>query len=707
MDEYAELVAQRAPEMTRRAAKMVEVLKNPRVLADPDDVAASEQRPYVLVTNPDIFYWAVYNGYGRNEEREMMKQFLGGFNYLVIDEFHYYNPKQLANFLFFLSVWRHYGFFENGDGNGAKVCLLSATPNARVWRYLHGLDVPIEEVSSDNEPKLDNAPTASSLAPVEFDAVSLDEARDGGLMQFVQEHTGDLRHWLDDDQQGAIISSALWRINLIYYWLRRSSIPDNRFARLTGVETYQARALATRCDLILATPTVDLGYNFERTDKPRQSIDFLFFDAAFADEFVQRLGRVGRVLGKKQVETPSRVLAVLPKELIEVLRPLEGRPVSRAELSAALTAAITTGSLQEHNTLFDYIASGAVKEAFLPILRLRQMAGSTDIADIQALYEGIRTLFTAPDYYRFGKLEAATRRFRQERDVFSRAPTDPQELAAHVLKLPEDRGIRLWLQSISQQQAGGERQPPAHVLAQIRERVGKPGAPNRNAFIAWAVKAQMEHAVQEASFSFRESFEEPLARIYDPHHLVSSANATDYSLFHVVQNCELEVLTAAQWMEYSGLESRNATVEQITIHCAAQSLRDYDQRLRLRFRLQADAERRDWESDHVCKMTALLRLEVFTETDQLPSAVMDAVRSRFIPAFLTPRDSWIGGKLIGVTRNQGMRLYDITVMFATGASQEYRMLLGTSALLAAAHLRQECAIYHHVQEKDFHEPIWC
>src|SRR5262249_48401132 len=158
-------------------------------------------------------------------------------------------------------------------------------------------------------------------------------------------------------------------------------------------ETRQARTEATRHDLILATPTVDLGYNFERTEKPRQSIDFMFFDATFADELVQRLGRTGRVLGKSQSNIPSRALAVLPQDLLVALRPLEGRTISRTELRSALAAAIQAGTLRERNTLFDYIASGAIDEAFLPILRLRQMAGATDESDIQSLYEQVRVLF--------------------------------------------------------------------------------------------------------------------------------------------------------------------------------------------------------------------------------------------------------------------------------------------------------------------------
>lgn len=705
IDEYAEVVGQSAPEMTRRAAKLVEILKNPRVLKDVDSRAASQQRPYVLVTNPDIFYYAVYNGYGRNEERALMSQFLGGFDYLVIDEFHYYNPKQLANFLFFLSVWRHFGFFEKrADRNGAKVCLLSATPNTYVRHYLHSLDLPLVEVSPDNEPEDANAPRVASLAPVELDALTSEETGDRGLVDLVAKgHVSELRRWLADDQQGAIISGALWRINLLYSELLRAGIHKALVARLTGVQTREARAQAAQCDLILATPTVDLGYNFERKGKPRQSIDFLFFDAAFSDEFVQRLGRVGRVLGKRETTIPSRALAVLPQELIEALRPLEGRSITRAELRDALGKTIENGRLQEHNTIFDYISSGAIQEALLPILRLRDMAGMVGMQDIEELYEQVRRLFKADERTSFKRLLGVTKQFREGREVFRNAPTEPQELVSHILKVPDNRGVRIWLKSKARD--GGE--PSANVLAQVKDKVSKPESPLRSDFTQWAIQTQMEHAVREASFSFRESFDEPLARIHDPHHLVSDDDINVYGLFHAVQNCKLEVLGAAQWTGRSGVSTATRRAEQIVLYCAVHALRAYEERLRLRFRLRVDDERRVWEGAHVCKMTALLGLEVFSEVGQLPIEVIDALKSQFVPAFLAPREKPIGGRLIGLARSQGLRSYDVAVTFAMGAPCEYCMMLGTSALLAAARLRRESAIFHKSQEKDFQEPIWC
>ncbi len=702
MDDYARAIAETAPEMRRRAAKLVEVLKNPRVLPDTDNnIISNQQIPYILVTNPDIYYYAVYNGYGRLEERTLMKQFLGGFDYLVIDEFHYYNPKQLANFLFFLSTWRHFGLFESG----AKVCLLSATPNAHVSRYLRQLEQPLQEVGPENEPADPDAPEVASLAPVELDALSTDEAGDRGLVALLERQKSELRQWLDEGQHGAVISSALWRINLINAWLGRSRIPQNRFARLTGVESRQAREAATRCDLILATPTVDLGYNFERTNKSRQSIDFLFFDATFADEFTQRLGRAGRVLGKQETTIPSRVLAILPKELIEALRPLEGRNVTRAELREAINTAITERRLSERNTLFDYIASGAIEEAFLPILRLRKMASSEQEADIRDLYEHVRKLFEASDRYRFDRLAATTKRYEVERDLFRDAPTDERELVAHLLKAPEDRGVRLWLQNMGEKRWGMSKNLPSSAVATAKERVSKPESPNRREFATWAVQTQMEYAIHAASFNFRESFEEPQARVYDPQHLISTADTADYGLFHIMQNCDVEVMSPEEWAERIG--AAVSKDERILLHCAIRALRESEQRVRLLLRLHASDERHPWESEHACKMTALLHLDVFTENGQLPFEMASAVKDRFVPAFLAPKDTSIGGKLVGLARDQGMRLYSLEVTFPTGAPHDYFMLLGTSALLAAARLRQQSAIFHRMQEKDFHDPIWC
>ena len=119
----------------------------------------------------------------------------------------------------------------------------------------------------------------------------------GRLVHLVETHLPDLLAWLRDGQDGAIISSSLGMISMIHNFLRNSGVSSAAMGRITGAELREGRRESKEKQLILATPTVDIGYNFDRaTPKARQNIDFLFYDAFSGDEFIQRLGRAGRVL---------------------------------------------------------------------------------------------------------------------------------------------------------------------------------------------------------------------------------------------------------------------------------------------------------------------------------------------------------------------------------------------------------------------------
>ena len=91
------------------------------------------RQPIILVVNPDIFYYALYFRYGAHDRRNVFERFLTAFDYMVVDEFHYYDAKQLANFLFAFALFDQFGYF---DARGRKVCLLSATPPQTVVTYL-------------------------------------------------------------------------------------------------------------------------------------------------------------------------------------------------------------------------------------------------------------------------------------------------------------------------------------------------------------------------------------------------------------------------------------------------------------------------------------------------------------------------------------------------------------------------------------------
>ncbi len=699
MDGYAREIAQIASGKPRRSAALEKLLDDPRRLEDTNGQPARPQQPYILVTNPDLFYYAVFQGYGRLEERSVMKQFITKFRYIVIDEFHYYNPKQLANFLFFLKLWQKFGYFEAG----AKVCLLSATPNQEVHGYLQSLGVPLTEISPDSEPEDPAEKRIPSLAPADLTVYANNEMGTNGLIDLVMQYLPVIKERLAAGQQGAIISGALWQINLIYDLLLRSGIEESRVGRITGPQSPQDRAEATKRDLILATPTVDLGYNFDRPGKTRQSIDFLFFDAAFAAEFVQRLGRAGRVLGKPEADIPSTVIALVPPAISSTLQPLADRTISRAELRSAFRAALQNRTLSERSAIFDYIASGAIGEAFLPILRLYDMGGEEVLPDLQDLFDQLCELFRAPSYMHFASLRCTTRQYVRDDQLFRSAPTESHALFKHLIEKQDDMALRAWLEDAS----GGQKPNPKSAgFAQVKRELLRPTSKARDGFQSWMKKAQQRYAIRSASFQFRDSFQGPMARIYNPSHHLSDDAVRDFDALHIIQNCAAEFLDAAQWSSRSG-SSPASDEHPVALYAHIRDLLPPENRLRLAFRGTYNCERKEWEEDHVCWMTALLDLELTTEQGQLPQVALQMLKAQYLPAFIAPYGQPIGGQLMGMAADYGLRWYHLEVTFATGSPQRYVMMLGTAALLAAARLRQQSAIYHKRQAASDHDPIWC
>ncbi len=189
------------------------------------DTTGYTKKSVVLVVNPDIFYYGLYFSYASKDRRNVFQEFLTSFDYIVIDEFHYYNIKQLANFLFFFVICEQFGYF---DGT-RKVCLLSATPNENVLEFLRRTGLRYELIAPDNEPPESQVyDTVQSLGEVQ-----LFVSNQGSLEQMVQEQEMLIRKYvLDDGLDGAIISSALWKINQInsflngYFYMKKKKEGD-------------------------------------------------------------------------------------------------------------------------------------------------------------------------------------------------------------------------------------------------------------------------------------------------------------------------------------------------------------------------------------------------------------------------------------------------------------------------------------------------
>jgi len=83
----------------RRGAALHAIMEDPR-RTDSDN----RKKATIFVVNPDIFYYAFYFRYNKYDRIPLFQDIFTLCNYIIIDEFHYYNPKQLANFLLFMRL---------------------------------------------------------------------------------------------------------------------------------------------------------------------------------------------------------------------------------------------------------------------------------------------------------------------------------------------------------------------------------------------------------------------------------------------------------------------------------------------------------------------------------------------------------------------------------------------------------------------------
>src|SRR2546428_12404468 len=150
-----------------------------------------------------------------------------------------------------------------------------------------------------------------TLAPVELNFT----LGDNEVSEYVVSHARTIRQLIDSGQDGAIISNSLRDISQTALHLRANGFSETDYRRITG--PYKDRDVKP---LVLATPTVDIGYNFEGRTKQRQNLDFVIFTAQSTDAFWQRLGRAGRVLGKSEIDTPSQTTCIVPLAILTDVR---------------------------------------------------------------------------------------------------------------------------------------------------------------------------------------------------------------------------------------------------------------------------------------------------------------------------------------------------------------------------------------------------
>lgn len=637
----------------RQGERLTRLVRNPLEFKTQLGIPTDDNRtlPTIFVTNPDLFYYACFWQFNASDQRNLFEEFISKFCYIVIDEFHYYNSKQLANFLFFMILSKELGYFEARD---RRVCLLSATPDETTQRFLDSIfgEQGWALLSPDNEPpEAANLKQVPTLSPLHL------HIQTGTLEEFAIAEAKTIKQWLDQGQDGAMISSALWRVNSAYASLR-GTIDDTVMGRITGAQPTVERRQDQHKRFILATPTVDIGYNFLKADKTRQNLDFVCFDARFRDEFVQRLGRAGRVLGKDETEMPSYAVALLDDEAVSRFTAIQGQRLTRTELRTFLEE---QGAIPVKDDFVAYIRSGGLLENAYPLYRLSPMFAKEEESRLEELFDAVRRIFAPQSKLSYQSVIGCYKQADAISAWLSEGKYDKQRLGRIMA---EYLGL-LYQESVSAEDAG-------EALPQLEQ---TELTDMRNGFRLYC---EMKQALQRAQFNFRDSFNGPVATVYDPSRHLSGAATTEYDLIHIVQNYRYQPITSDFYQSKIGeWPAKDAICVQIN------GLRQPRQKITLTWRNLPKLGQLRWDRASFTRCfvngepVAIKGLRINAD-EPLPDELRGAIEEQYVPALLIPSEK--RGRLQRALAQRPV--YPRKLLVPIGNEQlEFEVILGTNALL--------------------------
>ena len=399
------------------------------------------------------------------------------------------------------------------------------------------------------------------------------------------------------------------------------------------------------------------------------------------NELVQRLGRAARVLAKKERDHISIVLVVVDPTVYALLQKnYNGQAMERAELGR-----LAENDMPKRNDLYAYIKTGAILELFRPIKYIGEGTSDANMPDLERFLQDIQKLFEVKNPFSYKDAKRKVQEFEERKRYYYDLSMFPQE-AFEMLRLLIDRKV-----SADTPLAPAVEKHVQALLSRsgdVQKRSGKVGRNGREV-VQWVQHDVRCYAIDKARFSFRDSFQPPLALLYDPEQLHSSTPVALYNALHIVKYYEAHFYaTAEEWAEAS--EKMIPSREQNAfVYCRL--LRFREKPLRIGLKLNAHEYTQDeWEEQYAYQVTALYGLEVAPLSDHhgLDRNVQSLISTQFVPSFIA-RDgtnSATASELRKLRKRARFFPLKLDVTFCDGKTDAYLIIPGTMAFQVYAEI---------------------
>jgi CRISPR-associated endonuclease/helicase Cas3 len=623
---------------SRPGEKIYNLLRNPATIFP----EVGSNRPLLLVTNPDIFYYATFFAYGQKDKVNIATSFYTQFSTIIFDEFHLYDAKQLVGLLFYLTYLHVFGFFQAGR----RVLLLTATPEPSceaALRILEERGVRIKQINGES-----GSHHIPSQTPVHLEIRPQPE-RDKLLETLADEVN---RRFVEyPDRNGAIILDSKDHINRLADLLKKRGL-EHEFGRIHGSTPQSDRAIAAQQRIILATSTVDVGFNFERYPAPsRQNLDWLIFSARDQAAFWQRIGRVGRVLGKKETDIPSEAIAYLTEKAWE-----EGfTDLDLQGGRTALQAKLSDLKCLERPFLKAYWQSEALLETAKPLLMLEDLMGTLPEAEfIPRLFATVQEVLGGKRDWKYyqGRMKAL-----QAAQFIASASV--KDLAGDPLKWVKPNLkwsiVAAFLKSESPDD--WEALKNKQLTLKDFEKLLREHPDIAENFVRFS---KVFSASYSPLFQFRSSLFNSL-HIKDPHGLIlDQSEETELDPIHLLRNYEFA--SSGDAIEITG---RAKSIYELTFH------------------LRHDGDVESFKQNSLNKLTAFQECRIQRSLDGAlaPTPLLKELSKQWLPGVVVSTVTNQG--IIIRLRKQGISSYPITVD-CDDAKKQYTIFPGFAGIVTAA-----------------------